>query len=64
MARSVPHILLRSFLMLAATALMVAFYAWLYISVLGLDLPKAAMLQKRNAEWQSRSELLSRQLDA
>ena len=64
MARSVPHILLRSFLMLAATALMVAFYAWLYISVLGLDLPKAAMLKKRNAEWQSRSELLSRQLDA
>ena len=47
MARSVPHILLRSFLMLAATALMVAFYAWLYISVLGLDLPKAAMLKKR-----------------
>lgn len=64
MSRSVTHILLRSFLMLAATSLMVVFYAWLYISVLGLDLPKAAMLKKRNAQWQSRSELLSRRLDA
>lgn len=38
-------------------------YFWIYTSVLGLDLPKTARLKKINAEWNSRLEILDRQLD-
>ncbi len=39
-------------------------YLWLYVGVLGWELPKTTILRKRNAEWQSRIEMLSRRLDA
>ncbi len=38
-------------------------YFWIYTSVLGLELPKTALLKKKNAEWCSRMELMNRQLD-
>ena len=39
------------------------FYFWLYVHVLGLELPKTVMLKKENARWCSRVEVLNRQLD-
>ncbi len=38
-------------------------YLWLYVSVLGFDLPKTAILKRRNAGWASRTELLGTRLD-
>lgn len=38
-------------------------YLWIYTSVLALDLPKTAILKKRNASWQSKISVVSRQLD-
>ena len=38
-------------------------YFWIYTSVLGLELPKTALLKKKNAEWCSKMELMNRQLD-
>jgi len=42
---------------------LVCFYVWIYTSVLGLDLPKTAILKKRHALYESKMELLDRQLD-
>ena len=41
---------------------LVVFYFWLYISVLGCDLPKTARLKRINASWESKMEVLDRQL--
>ena len=38
-------------------------YLWVYVSVLGWELPKTVLLKKENAEWRSRMEVLNRQLD-
>ena len=38
-------------------------YLWLYTSVLGLELPKTAVLRRANTRWASRYELMNRQLD-
>jgi len=38
-------------------------YFWLYTSVFGQELPKTAILKKRNAVWASKVELLGKQLD-
>ncbi|MBR1405526.1 MAG: M23 family metallopeptidase [Bacteroidales bacterium] len=38
-------------------------YLWFYVSVLGLDLPKTAILKRRNADWTTRIERMSAQLD-
>lgn len=43
---------------------MAAAYFWIYTSVLGLELPKTAVLKKKNAEWCSKMEVLNRQLDS
>ena len=51
-------------LMLAVSSVMAVVYFWIYVSVLGLELPKTALLKKRNAEWCSKVELLNRQLDS
>ncbi len=40
-----------------------AFFFWAWTSLLGLDLPKTARLKKTNAEWQSKFELINRNLD-
>lgn len=63
MARTAVHIVFRYFLLASASLLMAGVYVWLYVSVLGLELPKASLLKKRNAEWQARCEILSRRLD-
>jgi len=39
-------------------------YFWIYVSVLGLDLPKTVFLKKTNARWNTKLELMNRQLDA
>ena len=38
-------------------------YFWIYTTVLGLDMPKTAILKRKNAEWVGRMEILNRQLD-
>ena len=38
-------------------------YFWIYTSVLGFELPKTALLKKKNAEWSSKMEVMNRQLD-
>lgn len=47
----------------AVSLLLTVFYFWIYVSVLGLEPPKTALLKKSNAEWSSRMEVLNRQLD-
>lgn len=51
-------------LFFAASLVMAALYFWIYVSVLDLELPKTALLKKKNAEWSSRIEVLNRQLDS
>ena len=51
-------------LMLAVSGVMAVVYFWIYVSVLGLELPKTALLKKQNAEWCSKVEVLNRQLDS
>lgn len=39
------------------------FYMWFYVAVLGLDLPKTAILKHQNAAWNTRMDQMSQQLD-
>ena len=39
-------------------------YFWIYTSVLGWELPKTALLKKKNAEWCSKVEVMNMQLDS
>lgn len=39
------------------------FYMWVYVAVLGLDLPKTAILRHRNAGWRTRVDQMQQQLD-
>lgn len=54
---------LRSAGLFVLSLAMAALYAWIYTSVLGLELPKTALLRKSNAQWNSRFEVMNRQLD-
>ena len=54
---------LKSATVFAVTLALSGVYFWLYTSVLGLELPKTALLKKKNAEWCSKMEVLNRQLD-
>ena len=54
---------LKSAIVFAVTLALSGVYFWLYTSVLGLELPKTALLKKKNAEWCSKMEVLNRQLD-
>ncbi len=47
---------------LAGAALFVL-YLWIYVSVLGFDLPKTALLKRRNAEWAARTSRIDGRLD-
>ena len=47
---------------LASVALFV-FYMWFYVTVLGLDLPKTAILKRQNADWNTHIDQMSQQLD-
>ena len=54
---------LKSVMLVAASAALSLVYLWLFTSVLGLELPKTVMLKKANARWLSRMELMNRQMD-
>ncbi len=61
--RSRKSRLFKSLTLFAVSLGMAVFYFWLYAYVLGLDLPKTALLKKMNALWCSRVEMLNRKLD-
>ncbi len=54
---------MRSVVLFAGSLLLAVFYFWVYVAVLGLELPKTVILKKKNAELCSRVEVLNRQLD-
>ena len=53
----------RAVLGVAAVVALALLYFWLYTSVLGLDLPKTALLKKENARWQGKLAVMNRHLD-
>ena len=61
--RSRKSRVMRSLVVFVGSILLSVFYFWLYVSVLGKELPKTTILKKRNAEWASRMEVMNRQLD-
>ena len=54
---------LRLALLVLAGAALVVLYFWIYISVLGLDLPKTAYLKRRHARLEARMNVLNSELD-
>lgn len=54
---------LRSVLYFSLSLALASLYFWLYTSVLGMELPKTALLRKENARLVSRIDMLGRQLD-
>ena len=61
--RSRKSRLFKSLTLFAVSLGMAVFYFWLYAYVLDLELPKTALLKKKNAQWCSRVEMLNRKLD-
>lgn len=53
----------RRILEIAAVLGSVYLFFWLYTSVFGWDLPKTAILKMRHARWESRVDVITRQLD-
>lgn len=62
--RSRTSRIFKSAMMFAANLGLAVLYFWLYTSVLGMELPKTALLKKKNAEWCSKMEVMNRQLDS
>jgi murein DD-endopeptidase MepM/ murein hydrolase activator NlpD len=61
--RSRKSRILRSVALLVGSMALAVLYFWLYTSVFGWELPKTALLKKKNAEWCSKVEVMNRQLD-
>ena len=61
--RSKTSRVFRSLTLLVLSLVMTVLYFWIYVSVLGFEPPKTALLKKKNAEWSSKIEVLNRQLD-
>ena len=61
--RSRKSRVLHSLGLFAGSILLSVFYFWLYVAVLGKELPKTVILKKINAEWASRMEVMNRHLD-
>ena len=57
------HRFVKVLLVVLSGAALFLFYLWFYVSVLGLDLPKTAILKRQNAGWVTRIERMSAQLD-
>jgi hypothetical protein len=57
------HRLLKTLFVLGAGALLFVLFMWIHASVLGKDLPKTAVLRRKNADWQSRLEQMVVRLD-
>ena len=55
--------LLKALGVVAAGALLFVLYMWVNVWVLGRDLPKTAILRRRNADWLSRVEQLGARMD-
>ena len=60
---SVKSRFLKILFTLAGTAVLCLVYFWFYTAVLGLELPKTTILKKKNADWVSKIEVLSKQMD-
>ena len=60
---SLKHKLLKSFLLFAGSVGLAFLYAWLFTSVLGLDLPKTALLKAENAKWNGKMDIMNTHLD-
>lgn len=61
---NVPHYGIWMWLLVVLSgAALFLFYMWFYVSVLGLDLPKTAILKRQNAHWNTRMDQMSQQLD-
>ena len=62
--RKEPRHLGWKLLLVAVSAILLfLFYLWIYVAVLGLDLPKTAILKRQNADWSTRIDRMSQQLD-
>ena len=55
--------LFKVLLLLAGSIALAVLYLWFFTSVLGIDLPKTALLKAEKARWASRIEVLNSQLD-
>ena len=55
---------LKAVMLVAASFALSVVYLWLFTSVLGLKLPKTVLLERANAKWISKMELMNRQLNA
>ena len=55
--------LLRVFVCIVLALALVGLYFWIYTSVIGWDLPKTALLKKSALKWESRLDVVNRQLD-
>ena len=55
--------LLKTLVVLAAGALLFVLYMVTSVWVLGVDLPKTAVLRRQNADWQTRLEQMGARLD-
>ncbi len=60
---SSPHRVRKILIVVAGGVLLFALYFWFYVYVLGLDLPKTAILKRRNALLASRIEQMSTRMD-
>ena len=58
------NIFFRITLSLIGGALLSVFYVWLYVGVLGLELPKTIFLRGKNARWSSRVAVMNASMDA
>ena len=55
--------IIRSIVIFAGSLVLSFVYLWIYVAVLGWELPKTVMLKKENARWCSRMEVMNRQFD-
>ena len=55
--------LLKGLLLLAGSVALSVLYLWVFTSVLGMDLPKTALLKAEKARWDSRIALMNSRLD-
>lgn len=56
--------ILKAVMLVSASFALSVVYLWLFTSVLGLKLPKTVLLERANAKWISKMELMNRQLNA
>lgn len=55
--------LMKGFLLVAGSVALSVLYLWVFTSVLGMDLPKTALLKAEKARWDARVSLMNSRLD-